>query len=76
MEAGRHGEIVVEPHVERVAFVERQAIGAARLGDAVARRRFAADVDLPGLQAQDLLFTDRFRQAWRQSRRNSGSNDN
>jgi hypothetical protein len=75
MKAGRDGKIVVQPHVEDVAFVQRQAVGSGPLGDAVAGRRLAADLDLPGLQTQDLLLAGRVRQARRQRRRNGGSND-
>jgi hypothetical protein len=56
MQARRFGERVLETHVEVVAFVEHQAERARRLDDAEASRGLAADLDLAGLQAQDLLL--------------------
>jgi hypothetical protein len=48
---------------------ENQAEGAGRLVNAVACRRFAADLDLPRLQAQDLLPARRCREPWPKDRR-------
>lgn len=69
MEARRHGEAILQPHVELVAFVEGQTEGAGRLVNAVAGRRLAIDLDLPRLQAQDLLPARRCREPWPERRR-------
>jgi hypothetical protein len=62
----RHGQAVLQPQVDVVTFVEDQAEGAGRF---VAGRRFAVDLDLPRLQAQDLLPVRRCREPWRKDRR-------
>src|SRR5260370_21190528 len=55
MQARQHIEVVLQPDVECLALVDREAPGARRLGDSVAGRGLAADLDDAAMQAQCLL---------------------
>src|SRR5260370_40640961 len=59
MQARQHIEVVLQPDVECLALVDREAPGARRLGDSVAGRGLAADLDDAAMQAQCLLAAGR-----------------
>jgi len=59
MQAREHIEVVLQPDVECLALVDREAPVARRLTDAVAGRGLAADLDDAVLQAQRLLSAGR-----------------
>ena len=52
MQAGRNVQAVLEPDIELVSLIQREAEDAGRLLDAIAPGRSAVDVDGPADQPQ------------------------
>src|SRR5260370_2102634 len=59
MQARQHIEVVLQPDVECLALVGREAPGARRVGGSVAGRGLAAELDDAAMQAQCLLAAGR-----------------